>query len=158
MVNTMYWLASQMPKADDTIYGRQVPQPLSLVEEMLEKYVAAGDPISVGFAVLDGRVTQGMVDAVRVTAPAMYAEMNAIFADMMGKVAANEANPKVVSAIGMFMGGMDPMFTGDFIMQLQSSYAQTATQDGVMRGGPNNMPNPQDAGQSPFTTSQRQQQ
>ena len=158
MVNTMYWLASQMPKADDTIYGRQVPQPLSLVEEMLEKYVAAGDPLSVGFAVLDGRVTQGMVDAVRVTAPAMYAEMNGIFADMMGKVTANEANPKVVSAIGMFMGGMDPMYTGDFIMQLQSSYAQTATQDGVMRGGPNNMPNPQNPGQSAYTTSQGQQQ
>jgi hypothetical protein len=158
MVNTMYWLASQMPKPDDTIYGRQVPQPLSLVEEMLEKWVASYDPVSVGFAVLEGRVTPGMVDAVRVTAPAMYAEMNTIFAEMLGKVAANEANPSIVSSIGMFMGGMDPMYSGDFIMQLQSTYAQTATQDGMQRGGPNNMPNPQDPGQSSFTTSQRQQQ
>ena len=158
MVNTLYWLASQMPKPDDTIYGRQVPQPLSLVEEYLEKHIAAYDPVSVGFATLQGRVTPGMVDAVRVTAPAMYAEMNAIFAEMMGKVPANEANPRVVASIGLFMGGMDPMYTGDFIMQLQSNYSQTATQAGMQRGGPNNMPNPKDPGQSSFTTSQRQQQ
>jgi hypothetical protein len=158
MTNTLYWLASQMPKPDDTIYGRQVPQPLSLVEEMLEKWVASYDPVSVGFATLEGRVSPGMVDAVRVTAPAMYAEMNAIFADMMGKVPANEANPRVVASIGMFMGGMDPMYTGEFLRQIQTSYAQTSAQSEMSSGGPNNMPNPKQAGQSNFTTSQRQQQ
>ena len=58
----------------------------------------------------------------------------------------------------MFMGGMDPMYAGDFIMKLQSSYAQTPTQQGVIQGGANNMPNPKNPGQHQTTTSQRQQQ
>jgi hypothetical protein len=160
MVNTMYWLASQMPKPDNTIYGRQVPQPLSLVEEYIEKHVAAYDPISVGYAAINGRITQGMVDAVRVTSPAIYAELNSMFAEMLSSAPSNQANPKVVSGIGLFMGGLDPMYTGEFIMQLQSSYAQTATQDGVIQGGPNNIPNPKNgspAGNASMTTSQRQQ-
>lgn len=160
MVNTLYWLASQMPKPDDTIYGRQAPQPLSLVEEYIEKHVAAYDPVSVGFAAIQGRITQGMVDAVRVTAPAMYAEMNTIFAEMLAQTPAKKANPKVVSGIGLFMGGLDPMYTGNFIMQLQSSYAQTSTQDGVIQGGVGNIPNARagtPAGNASMTTSQRQQ-
>jgi len=159
MVNTMYWLASQMPKPDDTIYGRHAPEPLSLVEEYLEKHVAAYDPLSVGLAVFSGRVTPGMIDAVRVTAPAMYAEMNSIFAEVLSKVPADKANPKVVTSIGMFMGGLDPMYTGNFIMQLQSTYAQTTTQDGVINGGVNNIPNRNQPGSanSQLTTSQRQQ-
>lgn len=158
MVNTMYWLASQMPKPDDTIYGRLLPHPLSEVEEYLEKHVAAYDPISVGYAAILGRATPAMVDAVRVTAPAMYAQMNAGFAEVLAGVDALKADPNVVAGIGLFMGGLDPMNTGEFIMQLQSTFAQTSTQDGVIRGGVNNMPNPsnpQDP-RSGFTQAQRQ--
>jgi hypothetical protein len=157
MVNTMYWLASQMPKRDDTIYGRQVPQPISLVEEMNEKWVAAMDPVSVGYATLEGRVTPGMIAAVRVTAPAMYAQMNMIFAEMMGQVEARKANPRVVAAIGLFMGGMDPMYSGEFLRQIQANYAQTSAQSEMSSGGPNNMPNPKGPEQNAHTTSQRQQ-
>ena len=158
-MNTMYWLSSQMPKMDQTIYGKNLPTPTTLVEEYLEKHLAAGDPLSVAYAALRGRVTPGMVDAVRVTAPAMYAELMATFAEVLAEADAETADPKVVSAINLFMGGTDPMYSGDFIMQIQSTYAQTTTQDGMMRqGGPNNIPNPHDPGQSPYTTSQRQQQ
>jgi hypothetical protein len=158
IVNTLYWLTSQLPKPDDTIYGRQAPQPLSMVEEFLEKYVSAYDPVSVGHASLEGRVTPGMVDAIRVTNPAMYAEMNVIFAEMLAKAPARDANPIVLAGIGQFLGTVDPTYTGDFIMQLQSTYAQTTTQQGVIQGGVNNMPNPQPgSGNSAHTTSQRQQ-
>ena len=158
MVNTMYWLASQMPQMDQTIYGKMVPTPTSLVEEYLEKHFAAVDPLSVAYAALQGRVTPGMVDAVRVTAPAMYAELMATFAGALSEVDAHEADPKIVASISLFLGGADPMYSGDFIMQIQSSYAQTTTQDGMMRqGGANNMPNPKDPGQNPYTTSQGQQ-
>lgn len=158
-MNTMYWLASQMPKMDQTIYGKDLPTPTSLVEEYMEKHLSAADPLSVAYATLAGRVTPGMVDAVRVTSPAMYAELMATFAEVLAEADAETADPKVVSAINLFMGGVDPMYSGDFIMQLQSTYAQTTTQDGMMRsGGANNMPNPKDPGQSPYTTSQGQQQ
>lgn len=159
MVNTLYYLAGEMPKSDDSIYGRQVPQPLSLVEEYLEKHVAAYDPVSVGYAVAEGRVTPGMVSAVRVTAPSTYAQMNLMYSEMLAKTPAKEANPRVVASIGLFMGGLDPLYDGNFISKLQSSYAQTPTQAGVIQGGPNNMPNPsQGSGNSEYTTSQRQQQ
>lgn len=159
IVNTMYWLAAQMPKPDDTIYGRQVPQPLSLQEEYLEKHFAAYDPISVAYAAIQGRVTQGMVDAIRVTSPAMYAELGSVMAEQLAKVEATKADPKVVSGIGMFMGAIDPMYTGPFIMQLQSTYAQTSTQAGVIQGGVGNIPNRNQPGSpnSQLTTSQRQQ-
>jgi hypothetical protein len=125
----------------------------------MEKHLAAADPLSVAYATLQGRVTPGMVDAVRVTAPAMYAELMATFAEVLTEADAETSNPKVITAINLFMGGTDPMYSGDFIMQIQSTYAQTTTQDGMMRqGGANNMPNPQDPGESPYTTSQRQQQ
>jgi hypothetical protein len=160
MVNAVYWLANQMPRPDDTIYGRAAPSPLSEVEEYLEKFLSVQDPISTAYAALQGRITPGMVSAVRVTAPAMYAELNSVFADALANIEANKADPKVVAGISLFLGGLDPMYSGDFIMKLQSSYAQTTTQQGVIQGGVNNMPNPKTgspAGNAASTTSQRQQ-
>jgi len=159
ITNTMYWLASQMPKPDDTIYGRQVPQALSLVEEYLEKHFAAYDPISAVYAAIQGRVTPGMVAAVRATSPAMYAQLGSVIAEELSKVDAKTADPRVVAGLSLFMGNLDPMYTGKFIMNLQSTYAQTATQDGVIQGGAANVPRAAQpgSGNSQLTTSQRQQ-
>lgn len=156
-VHTIYYLAGNLPRPDDTVYGRMVPQPLSEVEEYLEKHIAAYDPLSVGFASIMGRVTPGMVDAVRWTNPAIYAEMRVAFAEALSQAEATKADPKVVSGISMFLGELDPMYTGGFLMNLQSAYAQTSTQDGIIRGGVNNIPNnssPQDP-RSGATRSQR---
>lgn len=158
MVNTLYWLASEMPRPDSTFYGRGAPQPLSEVEEFLEKWMAAFDPVSAAYAHLAGEGTPGMVDAVRVTSPAMYAQINLQFAEALQTVDPLKADPNVVASIGQFMGGLDPIYTPDFIWELQSTFAQTASQDGVVRGGVNNMPNPsnpQDP-RSGFTQAQRQ--
>jgi hypothetical protein len=157
LVNTMYWLASQMPKMDQTIYGKQLPAPLTLVEEYLEKHFAAMDPLSVAYATLEGRVTPGMVDAIRVTSPAMYAELMVTFTGELSKIDAHTADPKVVAAISLFLGGTDPMYSGDFIMQLQANYAQTAEDDQAAQGASGNMPNPKGPEQNAHTTSQRQQ-
>jgi len=77
---------------------------------------------------------------------------------------ADKANPKVVTAMSIFMGGMDQLYTGDFIATLQSSYAQTATQDELINGGPQQGQTGQAANRnqpgsanSQQTSSQRQQ-
>ena len=133
-VNAIYYLASQMPRTDDTLYGRHVPQPLSGVEEFLEKYVAAYDPVSVAWAALRGEATPQMIDAVRVTNPKTYAELQLKIVEALARADAEKANPNAVAGASLFLGGMDPMYNGAFILQLQSTYAQTQTQDQVING------------------------
>jgi hypothetical protein len=73
-------------------------------------------------------------------------------------VPADDANPRVVTGLSLFLGNMDQMYTGEFLSRLQSNYAQTQTQDEVIQGsqgGPNNRP--LDAKNNQTTTSQRQQ-
>jgi hypothetical protein len=66
----------------------------------------------------------------------------------------------VVAGLSVFLGNLDPMYTGDFIMKTQSTFAQTSTQDELIngpRGGGNNIPNnnsPQDP-RSGATQAQR---
>ena len=163
-MNSMFYLQSQLPPQDMTMYGRGVPQPLSAVEEYLEKWTAAYDPVSVGYATLEGTVTPQMVDSLRITSPHMYSQMQVEFANMLMQAPADKANPKVVTAMSIFMGGMDQLYTGDFIATLQSSYAQTATQDELINGGPQQGQTGQAANRnqpgsanSQQTSSQRQQ-
>jgi len=153
--NTIFYLQSQLPPQDQTVFGRGVPQPLSAVEEFLEKWGAAFDPISVGYEVLSGTVTPEMVNAVRVTSPKLYSEMQVDLAYSLSQVSAEEANPQVLAAANIFMGGLDNLYSGDFIAKIQSSYAQTPTQDQVINGPRNRVNNP--GAKSSITTSQRQQ-
>jgi hypothetical protein len=158
VANSLFYLQSQMPKRDMTIFGRNAPQPLSAVEEFLEKWAAVYDPVSVGYEALQGTITPAMVDAVRATSPATYAEMQVTIAELLSQVPADKANPSALVGASLFMGGLDPMYSGDFIAKIQSSYAQTAAQDEVMNG-------PRPGGQATagsgqpigLTTSQRQQ-
>jgi hypothetical protein len=161
--NTIYYLQSQLPSTDDTLYGRGVPQPLSAVEEFLEKYISAYDPISVGYETLAGRVTTEMVDAVRITNPKTYAEMQVTLAETLMKTPMDKANPSVVAAISTFMGGLDQMYTGEFISQVQSNYAQTTLQHNMISGPGNPVAgtvsnrNQPGSANSQMTASQRQQ-
>jgi hypothetical protein len=153
--NTIFYLQSQLPPVDDTIYGRGSPQPLSAIEEFMEKFLAAADPVACGWEVYAGTCTPQMVNSLRATNPEFYAQMSAELANVMSKVPADKANPKVVAAASIFLGGLDPMYSGDFIMKLQSNYAQTATQDAVINGPRRPVRNP--GAESSLTTSQRQQ-
>jgi len=154
-VNTVFYLQSQLPPVDDTIYGRGSPQPLSAIEEFMEKFLAAADPVAAGWEVYAGTITPQMVNSLRATNPEFYAQMSAELAYVMSKVPENKANPKVVSAAGIFLGGLDPLYSGDFIASLQSNYAQTATQDAMINGPRQKVKNP--GAESSLTTSQRQQ-
>lgn len=140
-VNTIMYLQSQLPPVDSTIYGRGVPQPLSAVEEYLEKWMAAYDPVSVGWAALDGTVTPQMVNAVRATQPNLYAQMQVEFAHVLSQAPAEKVNPTAMRGVTIFMGGMDPLYDGKFIADLQSNYAQTSAQDEVINGPRRPMPN-----------------
>lgn len=153
--NFVFYLQSQLPPTDDTVYGRGSPQPLSAIEEFLEKFLAAVDPVAVGYEVYQGTVTPQMVNSLRATSPAMYAEMQVELANNLAKVPADKANPKVLAAAGIFMGGLDPLYSGDFIAALQSNYAQTQTQDQVINGPRRPVNNP--GAEASLTTSQRQQ-
>jgi len=153
--NWVFYLQSQLPPVDDTIYGRGAPQPLSAIEEYMEKFLAAADPVAVGWEVYSGTVTPQMVESLRATSPEFYAQMSMELAHVMSRVPADKANPKVVAAANIFLGGMDPMYTGDFIMRLQSNYAQTQMQDQVINGPRQKVNNP--GAESSLTTSQRQQ-
>jgi hypothetical protein len=121
----------------------------------MEKFLAAADPVACGWEVYAGTCTPQMVNSLRATNPEFYAQMSAELANVMSKVPADKANPKVVAAASIFLGGLDPMYSGDFIMKLQSNYAQTATQDAVINGPRRPVRNP--GAESSLTTSQRQQ-
>jgi hypothetical protein len=156
-VNTMYYLQSQMPKRDTTIFGRNTPQPMSAVEEFLEKWAAAYDPVSVGYEALQGTVTPEMIDSIRSTSPRTYSELQIVIAELLSQVPAEKANPSALVGASLFLGGLDPMYSGDFISALQSNYAQTAAQDEVING-PRQMGSIRSRGaERSLTTSQRQQ-
>lgn len=157
-VNTIMYLQSQLPPQDDTVFGRGVPQPLSAIEEYLEKWVSAYDPVSVGYEVYKGTITPQMVDSLRVTNPKLYSTMQVDLAETMSRVPAEKANPSVLAAANIFLGGMDPLYTGDFIAKIQSNYSQTVGQDQVINGGhgaQGSIKNP--GAEQGLTTSQRQQ-
>jgi hypothetical protein len=90
--NAMHYLQSQLPRRPQGFYTRDDVQPLSKVEEFMEKYAAALDPISVGYAGLDGSITKSMVDSIRATSPAMYAELQVIVSEQFEKVRFEETN------------------------------------------------------------------
>ena len=157
--NTMYYLASQMPKPDQSFYGRHVPPPMSRVNAFLDKAMAAAEPMSVGIAAVEGRVTPGMVHALRNTSPAIYAEMMNVFSEQLHALTVEErrnAPRYTVLGIESFLGGMNPAHVGMSLMQLQSTYAQTAEQNQAIQGTGSTMKSqgPQDAA-SDYTSTQR---
>lgn len=152
--NTIFYLQSQLPPVDDTIYGRGSPQPLSAIEEFMEKFLAAADPVAVGYEVASATITPEMVNSLRATNPEVYAQMQVEVANALSKVPAEKANPQVVAAASTFMGGLDPLYTGDFIAKIQSNYAQTSAQDQVINGGQRRANNP--GAEQGLTTAQRQ--
>ena len=150
MVSTIYYLKGQMPRPDRTLYGKNLPPPQGKLEEFLEKYVASYDPLSVAYAALDGRITKGMVDAVRNTNPAKYAELSATMAFELDNADPLKVPRSTVAGINTFLGGMDPLFTGDTLIELQSNYAQTPAQDQVINQPRSPLPNRSDNVQNPM--------
>jgi len=158
MVTTTYYLAGQMPRPDRSLYGKNLPTPQSKVDEFLEKWAASYDPLSVAYAALDGQITKGMVDAVRNTNPAKYAQLSVLMAQGIDTADPHKVPRATVAGINTFLGGMDPLYTGDILIQLQSNYAQTAAQDQVINGPRNQLANRADNPQNPQagnTISQR---
>ena len=158
-VGTMYYLASQLPKAELSHYGKDVPVAPAIKNNFLDKLVAAVEPVSVGVAAVTGRVTPGMVEAVRITNPSIYAEMMTVLSEEITKLTPEQRRkaPRVtLMGVEAFLGGMNPTHVGISLMQLQSTYAQTAGQQQAIQGTGNTMKNPgPQASGSDYTTAQR---
>jgi hypothetical protein len=157
---TIYYLAGIMPRANNTLYGRTLPPPRAKVNAFVESFVAVLDPLSVAYAAMEGRVTKQMVDAVRNTNPAMYAEIGAALSEVLDKADVRTAPRQTMAGINQFMGGFDTLYSGEALMALQSKYSQTEAQDQAINGGQGAarpMPahtNPQ-KGDNDFTFTQR---
>lgn len=153
---SMFWLNAQLPRTDRSLYGRQLPTPKAKRDVFLEKFVATADPMSVPEAALTGRITEGMVEALRVTNPALYAEVGIVVSEMLDQVDLVKAPRQVLNGLNQLIGGIDPLYTGPALLELQSNYAQSQGQQQVIQGG-QSMPdgsNPQKPGNQ-FTFTQR---
>ena len=153
---TMYWLSSQMPRQDRSLYGKNLSPGRAKRDEFLEKLVASIDPMSVSEAALVGGVTKGMVDAFRVTNPSLYAHVGVLVSEIIEQADPIEAPRKVVNGLNQLLGGIDPLYRGPALLQLQTNYAQTGMQQQVSggAGGMPNSSNPQKPGNN-FTFAQR---
>ena len=154
--NSVYFLASKLGRTDRTLYGRNRAPRRDRVLRFAETFAAMSDPWEVGFAALSGEVTQDMVDAVRITAPAQYAEISNVLSAVVNAADPDTLPRRSAAGINKFLGGMDPLYSGQVIMQLQSNYAQNAEQQAATGGiaGQFNQTHPQD-GDNAFTFTQR---
>lgn len=152
--NAIFWLQSQTPRTDRSIYGSGVSK--AKRDEYLEKFVAAIDPMSVPEAALLGRATKGAVDSLRVTNPELYAQIGIVASEVLAESDLASMPRSVQNGLNQLLGGIDPLYTGPALLELQSNYAQTPAQQQVT-GGAGGMPdgsNPQKPGNQ-FTFTQR---
>ena len=159
--NAVYLLATKLGRVDRTLHGKGRTPRRDRVIRFTETYAAMASPMDVAYAATTGEVTQDMIDAIRVSAPAQYAELGALFSQVIDNVDIHTLPRATVKGILKFMGGGDPLFSGEVIMQLQSNYAQNAEQQEAM--GQQQAPqgnfkqsHPQD-GDNAFTFTQRVQ-
>jgi len=161
--NSVYMLSNKLGRVDRTLHGKGRTPRRDRVIRFAETYAAMASPMDVAYAATEGKVTQDMIDAIRVSAPAQYAELGALFSQFIDTVDIHTLSRSTVKGVLKFMGGGDPLFQGEVIMQLQSNYAQNAEQQEAV-GGQQPMPNgqqfnqshPQD-GDNAFTFTQRVQ-
>ena len=156
---TTFYLTSQLPKPDLSLRGRSVPEPASRINAFIDKLISSYEPFSVGIAAIEGRITPGMIDALRNTNPSVYSEMTTVFSEeLMGMTPEQmrKAPRNTMLGVETFLGGMNPGHVGMSLMQLQSTYAQTPEQQATIQGTGNTMrnPTPQDPS-SDYTTAQR---
>jgi len=154
-----YYLATQLPKPDISYRGEGVPPPPARVNEFVDKLIAAYEPISVGIAAAEGRVTPGMIASLRNTNPAIYAEMVTVMAGELQALSPEQRRkaPRAsLLGIETFVGGLNPANVGLSLVQQQSNYAQTQAQQQAIHGTGRTMrnPGPQDPG-SDYTSTQR---
>jgi hypothetical protein len=152
---TMYYLAQVMPRRRNTLYRTETPRQQK--HAFLQTFAAILDPISVAYAALEGRVTPNMVDAIRATQPAMYAEISNQLAEAIMEADPSKAPRKAINGVNLFLGGVDPLYRGDVLFQLQNHFTQNQQQAqavGPQLNGQFQTQTPQDSG-SAFTFTQR---
>ena len=161
--NGVYFLMNKLGRVDRTLYGKGRKPRRDRVLRFTESYAAMTSPMDVAYAAVAGEVTQDMVDAVRVSAPAQYAELGQILSAFVDNVELEKLPRAAQKGINKFLGGMDPIFMGSTLMQLQSNYAQNEQQSDAVGGqqqqgqgidGNFKQDHPQD-GDNAFTFTQR---
>ena len=161
--NSTYFLMNKLGRVDRTLYGKGRRPRRDRVLRFTESYAAMASPMDVAYAAVSGDVTQDMVDAVRVSNPAQYAELGQILSAFVDNVELGQLPRSTQKGINKFLGGMDPLFMGPVLMQLQSNYAQNEQQSDAVGGqqqqgqgidGNFKQSHPQD-GDNAFTFTQR---
>ena len=161
--NGIYFLANKLGRVDRTLYGRDRKPRRDRVLRFFETFQAMQDPMNVAYAAMSGEVTQDMIDAIRITSPVQYNELSIVLSTVIDNADPLTLPRKSVAGINKFLGGADPLYSGEVIMQLQSNYAQNAEQQQAINGpqggqpqGQFNQDHPQD-GDNAFTFTQRLQ-
>lgn len=155
----LYFLANKLGRVDRTLYGKNRPPNREKAQRFAETFAAMVDPIDVAYAATTGEVTQDMIDSVRVTRPSMYAELSVLLSQLLDKMDPITTPRATYKGVTKFLGGGDPISSGEVIMQLQSNYAQNEQQAQAVGGSPNghfHQEHPQD-GDNAFTFTQRLQ-
>ncbi|NIT75523.1 MAG: hypothetical protein GWO44_01110 [Thermoplasmata archaeon] len=157
--NNVYFLANKLGRVDRTLYGRGRRPRRDRTLRFFETFQAMANPMDVAYAAMTGEVTQDMVDAVRVTAPTQYTELSIVLSAVIDHADPLKLPRKSLAGINKFLGGADPIYSGEVIMQLQSNYAQNEQQQqainpGNAPQGQFNQAHPQD-GDNAFTFTQR---
>ena len=122
----MHYLISTMPRQPISLHGGLEP-PASAQQEFLQRYLAVIDPLSVAYAALEGKATPAMVEAIAATNPSYYAEISNGLSQLIMQADERIAR-KTYNGIQMFLGGTDPLYRGQMLMELQSNYAQNQQQ------------------------------
>jgi hypothetical protein len=155
--NTVYFLANKLGRVDRTLYGKARPPSREKAVRFAETFAAMMEPVEVAYAAVTGEVTQDMIDAVRVTSPAMYTELSVLLSEAIAEMDPITTPRATYKGISKFLGGADPLNSGEVIMQLQSNYAQNEQQaQATGISGQFNQDHPQD-GDNAFTFTQRLQ-
>ena len=104
----IYYLASKIPRRDPSLYGKNRPPSRSQLNSTMQTFVAVMDPVAVAYSAIQGRVTKEMVDAVRNTNPATYAELSVALSEVLEKTDVSTASRKTLGGINAFLGGWTP--------------------------------------------------
>ena len=153
---TLHYLSRSLPTPNYTLPGGMEPSIMEQ-EAFLQKFAAIMDPVSVAYAALEGRATPAMLDALRVTQQAAYAELSNMLAEAIEHTNPLKASRKTINGVQGFLGGMDPLYSGQALMLLQSNYAQNQQQDQAVNGLGGAFRQDQSGNENAFTSTQRLQ-
>lgn len=133
MGTSVFHLAQSMPRNNNSLYpNRKTPR--SQKWAFMNRLSAAINPVSVAYAAVEGRVTPEMIETIKVTRPAMYAELGVMLSEVLTQKGVDGIPRRTLGGIQKFIGGLDPLYQGATLIRLQTNSAQNQQQQQLIPG------------------------